>query len=396
MGSIIYNNRNIIEFKNNYIDNLIDYFNLSKVEYKLVNENIIIFPALLNKTIILKNKAKNREEKALVEYIKNALINEGATVIFDEDYTNKSYLKYADSQILIVLSFGEKQKNLTAYLPFRPRKISTLIIKQLIKQMTLFDKNITYKIASIWEKLRNTQYWIYLFGNSVPILILEISIYYLSENFFENFRYILLKSIIEELGYIPDSEKVYDVISKIKSYKNKLSDLNKDKQSHIDIRHKSKEKTKAENNSKEIPKILVEKINQNSLKKPISYQITYPGEGLVYEFKRPIPNLGIKSEYTKGHMPELLQNNAKQCHLEEKFEKLSVKVESYKSGLDELKQSYMKVENNLKKDTNVKYSNPQIFYPAIYPQNHIIYPYWYNYCNRYMWYNCYPIIYPHK
>ncbi|MBU5308397.1 hypothetical protein NSA24_00815 [Clostridioides mangenotii] len=334
MGSIMLNKNKIMDFNDNDKEYLIDYCSTMGVKYIVDNEDIVLFPRLFEKTLILKDITNNKEERKLVESIKNILINEGATVISDESFIDKASLEYIDVQLSIVISFEDSYKDLTIYKSSYNKETSTLVAKQLLKQIILSKKFITYKIANMWNKLKKIKYWTYLFGNSTSTLILEISRSALCEDFSSDFEDILVKSIIEELGDKPSyekveeficksCEKVEELICKLKSYKNQLNELNQsytnnvkfenienteDKESISNDEEKKslsedeekdyndnkkleektdKEKDKAKSKKIYLPNIPIDNINQADLNHQIQYPIMYPGEGPVHEFQRP-------------------------------------------------------------------------------------------------------------
>lgn len=325
MGSIMLNKNKIMDFNDNDKEYLIDYCRSMGVKYIVDNEDIVLFPRLFEKTLILKDITNNKEERELVESIKNILINEGATVISDESFMDKASLEYIDVQLSVVISFGESYKDLTIYKSSHNKETSTSVAKQLLKQLILSKKFITYKIANMWDKLKKIKYWTYLFGNSTSTLILEISRPALCEDFSSDFVDILVKSIIEELGDKPSyekveelicksCEKVEELICKLKFYKNQLNELNQSYTNNVEIENiedtedkeftsedeekdnndnkKSEEKTDKEKDkvkSKKVylPNIPIDNINQADLNHQIQYPIMYPGEGPVHEFQRP-------------------------------------------------------------------------------------------------------------
>ena len=349
MGSITWNNNKVTEFNDNDREYFINYFNSMRVKYIVDNENIIIFPALFDKTLILKSITNNKEEIELIKSIKSALINQGATVILGEDLTDKASLEYLDAQIFIVLCFGEKERDITVYIPFDANKTSTLVTKQLLKRLILLQKKITYKIANTWSKLKETKYWTYLFGNSIPLLVVEISNSALSEDFLRSFEDVLVRSIIDELGNKPSNEEVEELVPKLKFYKNKLEEelqrVNNDKENisieeseNIETENIETEDTKEKeftldcqqeqnqtestnieieeelqriNNDKEnmsktkinekkniksqskkmyLPNMSGTNINQGDLNQQLAQIMMYPGEGPVYKFERRKPD----------------------------------------------------------------------------------------------------------
>lgn len=329
MGSIMLNKNKIMDFDDNNKEYLIDYCSLIGVKYIVNNEDIVLFPRLFEKTLILKNITNNKEERELAESIKNILINEGATVISYESFMDRTSLKYIDAQIFVVISFEKIHQDLTIYVSSDANGANTLVAKQLLKQLILSKKVITYKIANIWNRLKKIKYWTYLFGNSTSTLILEISKSALSEDFLSNFDDILAKSIIEELGDNPPYKKVEEFICKLKSYKNNLNhyytddvEYTNEKESinteaeealekvsnNIDndvieeSENEKKEKNSNNKNSKAkidvkkdkaksekvyLPNIPIDNVNQGGVNQQIRCPIVYPGESAVYVFQRP-------------------------------------------------------------------------------------------------------------
>lgn len=349
MGSIICNNNNIIDFNITYRECLIDYLNLSEIKYILHNENIIIFPSLFNKTLVLKTKPKSEDQKALIEYIKNELISEGATVILDDNFIDTSYLQYVDAQIFISLTFNENQKDLILYLPFKPKQTSILLTKYILKNLTLLYTNITYKVANIWSRLKKVHYWNYFLCNSTPTLVVEIPSVSLYENFLRNFGVTLVNSILEELGSKPSNKEVVEIIFKLKSFEKELKfskQLYSDKDSdfqlinnnakescikefediklkdddkkinvneeHLPKTHTTSKKTivnsKRKKNTQYISKNLIDNTDQNYLNQELPYPLMYPGEGPVYKFQRTIPstpNIHINKEHIQRDIYKL-------------------------------------------------------------------------------------------
>ncbi len=353
MGSIMLNKNKIMDFNDNDKEYLIEYCSSMGVKYIVDNEDIVLFPRLFEKTLILKDTTNNKEERKLVESIKNILTNEGATVISDESFMDKASLEYIDVQLSIVISFEDSDKDLTIYKSSYDKETSTLVAKQLLKQLILSKKFITYKIANMWNKLKKIKYWTYLFGNSNSTLILEISRSALCEEFSSDFKDILVKSIIEELGDKPSyekveelicksCEKVEELICKLKFYKNQLNELNQSYTNNEEIENiddtedkevkestsedeeidyndnkKSEEKTdkekdKAKSKKVYLPNIPIDNINHADLNQQIQYPIMYPGEGPVHEFQRP------KLENKKSEVKAVAIKNIRDGDEEEK------------------------------------------------------------------------------
>ncbi|SCY57812.1 hypothetical protein [Alkaliphilus peptidifermentans] len=226
MGSIIWNNKQILEFNNNDRDVIVASCNSTGIKYNLDKENILLFPSLTDKTIILRTLSPHDSLKPLVKQFEEALKKEGAAVIHDEGSTDKASLEYLDSEIFIGFSLTDKDTNLMVYLPFEIQKTSTYITKHLLKQLTFLEAKFTYKVADFWNKLKTTKYWSYLFGSSTPTIILDIGIHTLKENLLDNFVEILLKAIIEELGYRPSIDDQNRILNFLDSLNQKV--INKD------------------------------------------------------------------------------------------------------------------------------------------------------------------------
>ncbi|KAB3537321.1 hypothetical protein F8154_03250 [Alkaliphilus pronyensis] len=222
MGSLIWNNRTIIDFDNSIRDSIIASCISMSINYQLVFENIIISPALYNKTIILKTLVPQADIISLMKTIKASLEKEGAIIVIDEGSADKASLEYLAADIIIGFNFCEKPTDITIYLPFDIEESSTFITRNIIKQFAFWEKQLSYRIADSWKKLKATKYWSYLFGNTTPSIILELSSNILIEDYLTNLGEILVKSIIDELGIkhsIEDKKKINDFIS---SYKEKL------------------------------------------------------------------------------------------------------------------------------------------------------------------------------
>ncbi|ABR49549.1 hypothetical protein Amet_3421 [Alkaliphilus metalliredigens QYMF] len=232
MGNIIWNQKKVLEFDDRNTDFVIDHFNYKGIKYVSESENIVIFPSLLDKALILKMLTEQDEIKESIESMGNDLINEGAAVICDEKFADKISLGYCDAQIIIDFSFGVKQAELIAYLPFESQKTSTSITKQVFRQLAFVEPRITYKVADTWDKLKTGKYWKYTFSSVPPTVVFEIAMPNLTESFLSSFRDVLVKSIIRELGYKWPTEGQEGTLEF-------LNDLNK---SLIDEKRLSKEK----------------------------------------------------------------------------------------------------------------------------------------------------------
>ncbi|SES72596.1 hypothetical protein SAMN05660297_00406 [Natronincola peptidivorans] len=205
MGSIIWNKQSILEFNDADIGLLIEIFNAEDIKHSIDGENIILFPSLLDKTIILKPLTQQSELKTLIKSLESSLHYEGATVISDESLTDKTTLEHLDAQMIITFSSVAQQTDLTVYLPFNIQSTSISVSKNILKQLNFLENKVSFKMADTWNKLWGTKYWTYIFGNSTPTLVLEISKSTLSEKFIISFGDILIRSIIDELGYKPSN-----------------------------------------------------------------------------------------------------------------------------------------------------------------------------------------------
>lgn len=227
MGSIIWNNKTVLEFDDVDKDFFIASCNVEGIKYNTDNESIVLFPALVDKTFILKSTIQQEELRGFIKSVEKSLKSEGAAVILDEGFIDKTTLEYFDAQAIIVFSIVEETTDLTVYLPFNIEKTSISITKNLLKHLNLLETRINYKIANSWNKICAAKYWTYIFSNAVPTLVFEIPKSTLSDSFFTSFRDVLVKSIIEELGYKPTKEQA--------RYISKFLDALKEKNSYKDI-----------------------------------------------------------------------------------------------------------------------------------------------------------------
>ncbi|KUO49042.1 MAG: hypothetical protein APF76_10465 [Desulfitibacter sp. BRH_c19] len=233
MGNVIWNNKEILEFESNYKEFLIASCNSKNINYILDTDNVVIFPALYDKTIILKMLSEHEELKETIKTIENSLTSEGATVLIDGGETDKQSLGYLDAQILLSFSFSKNNPNLTIYLPFSDQEISLSLIKKLLRHLNLLDRNITYKVASFWGKITATKYWNYLYGNPTPTMVFELGIPSLPDKFLSNFGDSLLKSLVEEFSYKPNNEEIESVVKYFNDVTQRLSaDTSLSKEQH--------------------------------------------------------------------------------------------------------------------------------------------------------------------
>ena len=321
MGSIVWDKNKIMDFDDNDREYLTDYFNSSQIKYIIDGEDFILFPRLSEKIIILESITNNKDERELVEDIKNMLTKEGATVICNEGSVDKSSIEYLGSQISILISFDESKNDITIYMPSDAKKASNLVSKELIKQLIASKRDLTYKISNTWDKLKKVKYWNYLFGNS---LVLELSKLDLCETFLKDFKNILVESIIEELGDNISNNKAQGFIYKLKfdkgqlnketqfqkNYRSTEESINieleelekkneictrKSKEDTKEIKQNTKESEKIYHDNKEIEakcnnNISLKIINQGTSNGQPKLLMKYPGEGPSCEFQRPSSN----------------------------------------------------------------------------------------------------------
>lgn len=343
MGKIMSHNSKIMDFDDNNKKSLINYCDSQEIKYIVNNQDILLFPKLYQKSFILKGTYNTESEKEFIKYIKNILINEGATVINGENFENKASLKHIDVQIIIVISFVEGDDHLTIYTSSDVKGTSDSVTKRLINKIISSDKIIKYKVANLLTKLRKMKYWTYLFSNPNPTLILEIPSSILYEVPLNNLASILANSIIEEFWDKEHYEEENKLIFKLKTLQakqsntsssnledtpkketldaksnetpekpiedihdetteslkninneddnidlasdNKKNDNNTNK--HKEILKPKDEKNKSKAKKTYLPRIPANNISPLDLNKEIECPIIYPGEGPVHEFQRP-------------------------------------------------------------------------------------------------------------
>ena len=208
MGNVIWNNKDVLKFESTDKELIIASCSSMNIKYILDAEDIVIFPTLHERTIILKLLSNHAELQEAIETIENSLISEGATVIIDQGDTKMHSLRYLDAQFLLSFSNSESTTDLTVYLPFGNHETSLSIAKKLLKHITLLERNITYKVATLWDKISATRYWNYLYGNPTPTIVIELGVPSISAKFSSSFGTSLLKSLVEELGYKPNEEEL--------------------------------------------------------------------------------------------------------------------------------------------------------------------------------------------
>ena len=145
MGKIMSHNSKIMDFDDNNKKSLINYCDSQEIKYIVNNQDILLFPKLYQKSFILKGTYNTESEKEFIKYIKNILINEGATVINGENFENKASLKHIDVQIIIVISFVEGDDHLTIYTSSDVKDTSDSVTKRLINKIISSDKIINIK-----------------------------------------------------------------------------------------------------------------------------------------------------------------------------------------------------------------------------------------------------------
>lgn len=296
-----------------YITN---YCNSDRIKCVINDKDILLFPKLSQKSFVLKSMHNTEIEKEFIKYVKNILIHEGATIIDDENFENKSYIKYLDVKMLIIVSFIEGYDNLALYTSSDSNGISNSVTNRLISRLVTSEVIKKYKIANLWNKLIRIEYWTYLFGNPNPTLILEIPNSILSENSLKNFEDILVNSIIEEFGDKEHSEEEKKLILKLKNRQvepndtsqstvesgikketiinknthstsnNKKNDDNLNNIKKTELKPKE-EKHKFKTKKSYLPRIPINNIDPLNLNNNTKYPIIYPGDGPVHEFQRP-------------------------------------------------------------------------------------------------------------
>jgi len=219
MGKIIWNNKVLLEFDEKHKQLLLTSFSSKNIKYILDKENILMFPPLYNKTIVIKINSCHEKLKNEIQALEDSLSLEGAAVIIDNGNTTKQTLRYLDAQILLFFSIEDNIPDITIYLPFVNDKTSCSITKKLLKYLSLLENPLNYKVASFWEKIAASRYWNYLWGNSSPTIFLEIGLPNLSEKIIGNLKSSLVKSIVEELGEKPASEEINTALNFIEKTK---------------------------------------------------------------------------------------------------------------------------------------------------------------------------------
>lgn len=222
MGKVIWNNKILLEFEESHKQLLLATCNSKSIKYILNGENIVMFPALYDKTIIVKNISNDEKFKKEIQSIESTLSLEGAAVIIDNGNATKQTIRYLDAQILLSFSIEENIPDLTIYLPFVNDRTTLSITKKLLKYLTLSERTLNYKVASFWEKIAASRYWNYLWGHSSPTMFLVLGLPNLSEKIIGNLKSSLVKSIVEELGEKPSSEEVKNALDFIGKVKEKI------------------------------------------------------------------------------------------------------------------------------------------------------------------------------
>lgn len=228
MGRLIWNNKTIFEFDNTNLEAIISYCSLLGTKSIIDNENIIIFPALYDKTIVLKDLSNDNAIGDLINVVEGQLLNEGAVVITDEGFTPNSSLGYLDPQLLIAFNIVENDSSIRIFLPFEGSVGNRGITKQLLRHLSA--SKTTFKIASKWNKLASTKYWGYLFNSSIPTIIIEIS----AASLQEDLAPILIKAIIDEIGFKSSKEEEDRTLRLLDSLPEKIKNLNNKEEKEIE------------------------------------------------------------------------------------------------------------------------------------------------------------------
>lgn len=222
MGRIIWNSRIVLEFDDSDKERITELCNLMGIQYIFEKENMIIFPALSGKTIILRSLGQHEGLQEFIKGIEVPLKNEGATVVIDNGFTDRATLEYLEADILVAISFENRETDLTVFLPFDIRKNSVNVAKQLLRKINLIEEKFSYKIAETWGKIKATKYWSYIFGNSTPTLVLEIAASNLSKETLDGFAKALAEGIIEEIGYEHSNEEANNVLKYLEDLSSKI------------------------------------------------------------------------------------------------------------------------------------------------------------------------------
>ncbi|WP_028308259.1 hypothetical protein [Desulfitibacter alkalitolerans] len=256
MGKVIWNNKVLLEFEESHKQLLLASCNSKNIKYILNEENIVMFPALYDKTIIVNIISNDEKLKKEIQSIESTLSLEGAAVIIDNGNATKQTIRYLDAQILLSFSVEENIPDLTIYLPFVNDRTSLSITKKLLKYLSLSESSLNYKVASFWEKIAANRYWNYLWGNPLPTMVLEAGIPNISSKTLSILKSSLVKSIIEELGEKPSSEEI----------KIALNFIEKSKET-IDFETKIKNEEQAIQLNELLEKLKHQESELNSLKK---------------------------------------------------------------------------------------------------------------------------------
>ncbi len=270
MGNIIWNSKVISSYipaDKNFIEELCNTLNIT---YLLTNKYIKLYPLLNDKVFLLTAINNSEITTSLVESIEETLVSEGATVISFNQHLDKITLKHLDAHIKLAFSDDNNKPNLTIYLPFSSDEKSIAITKNIIKSLAVSEKNISYKIAGFWDKIRATKYWNYLFNSNTPTILFEIGLSHFNESFLSNFKNGVINSIIKELGATPTNEeiqKVNKLLDKLQEKKDEVKQISQLNQKLEQYKNQL-ETLKAsyletENELKRIKETSVENVNTN-------------------------------------------------------------------------------------------------------------------------------------
>ncbi|KAB3527631.1 hypothetical protein [Alkaliphilus serpentinus] len=250
MGRLIWNNKTILEFEKNKLETMISYCRLLGTSSVIDNENIIIYPALYDRIIILKDLSQDHFTASLMDMMEGDLLKEGAVVITGEGCISNSSLQYIDPQLLVAFNLVEDESCLKIYFPSEEAKEHLVVTKHLLRRLSALK--LPYKIASKWSKITNSRYWTYLYGKKIPSIIIEIPTSIITDELKELLKNSFVKAIIDAMGkknnkeeeekaiellhnlpsrikgmLLMEEEELEDIYIKLEDCKKELNDLKK-------------------------------------------------------------------------------------------------------------------------------------------------------------------------
>ncbi|MEW6623874.1 MAG: hypothetical protein AB1420_12240 [Bacillota bacterium] len=221
MGSIIWKDRILMSFSEDNRELIASSLDRLNMDYQLVKSDIKLLPSLKNKVLILKSLDKSGIIISFLETLKKELTKEGALVLFDDERYNKQSAKYLDTQMIICLSESTQVPfDLVVYLPINASEISLALTSNLLKRIAASGANISYKVASFWDKLCAYKYWNYLINNPTSTIVLQIRNSSIFEKFHQQLCDWINNSVKDEIGTKPtkeDFEAISYVLSEINS-----------------------------------------------------------------------------------------------------------------------------------------------------------------------------------